>query len=249
MQTMATKTGDRTGVRMDADVTTAQTLGRVAFGGRIGRIGGQAGVMMPKVYLASKSPRRRLMLSDSGIEHEVIRAGVDDGGLSPGEVTPVGWVAALAYLKARAALHEVQSSHALPGGEMVLGADTIVYKNGRIIGQPADADDARRIIQSIENGGHAVLTGVCLIDLATGRRDFFVDRAQVTVGTIGATRIEEYVASGDWAGKAGAYNLAERLSAGWPIDFDGDPTTIMGLPMAVLPGRLARFAAECSRAA
>jgi len=39
------------------------------------------------------------------------------------------------------------------------------------------------------------------------------------------------------------------LSAGWPIDFDGDPTTIMGLPMAALPGRLARFAAECSRAA
>jgi predicted house-cleaning NTP pyrophosphatase (Maf/HAM1 superfamily) len=65
----------------------------------------------------------------------------------------------------------------------------------------------------------------------------------VRVGHIPDLEIEWYLASGQWRGKAGAYNLSERLTAGWPIEYDGDPGTIMGLPMRKLTGRLAAFVA------
>ena len=105
---------------------------------------------------------------------------------------------------------------------------------GRIIGQPEDRDDAARIIRLFENAEHEVLTGVTLLPGDLTWRDVFVDRSIVRVGEIGDERIEGYLETNDWTGKAGAYNLAERLEAGWPIEFSGDPTSIMGLPMIAL---------------
>jgi septum formation protein len=65
----------------------------------------------------------------------------------------------------------------------------------------------------------------------------------VTVGPIPETEITAYLDSGQWRGKAGAYNLAERLQAGWPISVEGDPGTVMGLPMVRLAERLRAIAA------
>jgi septum formation protein len=205
---------------------------------------------MPRVYLASRSPRRRLLLGDYGIEHQVVGDPIDDGLLAPGQVSPAGWVAALAYLKAAAALRRLPPGDPpAPGEAIILGADTVVLKDGRLIGQPRDTHEARAILHALRAGRHDVLTGVSLIDVATRRREFFVDRAAVHVGLLSDDTIDDYVRSGDWRGKAGAYNLAERLAAGWPIDFEGDPTTIMGLPMATLPGRLERFSRACAETA
>jgi septum formation protein len=83
-----------------------------------------------------------------------------------------------------------------------------------------------------------VLTGVAMIR-PDGTRTMFVDRATVRVGELGEDRIREYIDSKEWNGKAGGYNLRDRLDAGWPITFSGDPTSIMGLPMGKLKGRLA----------
>ena len=69
----------------------------------------------------------------------------------------------------------------------------------------------------------------------------FVDTATVTVGDIPGREVNAYVNSGQWRGKAGAYNLDERLEAGWPITFSGDPTTIVGLPMRRLLPLLERL--------
>jgi septum formation protein len=76
----------------------------------------------------------------------------------------------------------------------------------------------------------------------------FVVGADVRVGDLGGHRIAPYLASGDWRGKAGAYNLFERLDAGWPIAFEGDPLAIVGLPIAALRARLAAFSASTDRA-
>jgi len=119
-------------------------------------------------------------------------------------------------------------------------------KDGRLLGQPADAADAEAMLRSLENGAHEVLTGVALLRVepdGSRTREVLVDRAWVRVGSIGAERIREYVASGEWRGKAGAYNLFERIDAGWPIEYSGDPTTVMGLPMRALVSRLERLAA------
>lgn len=189
--------------------------------------------------MASRSPRRRELLHEHGIEHLSQHPGVEDSVLESGEVSPDQWVAALAYLKASAGAGLTWET----GGRsaLILGADTVCVKNGVLIGTPVDAEDARRIIRTLSDGTHAVVTGVALIDVESSWRISLVDRAVVHVGTLSEDAIELYISSRDWAGKAGAYNLRERIAAGWPIRFEGDATTIMGLPMTVLTRTLSRL--------
>ena len=186
-----------------------------------------------KLVLASRSPRRRQLLAEAGFAYTLSGQSVDDGGLLSGPVDPEQWVMALAYLKA------VGGAEAGLADTVVLGADTIcVGPEGQLIGQPRDADHAVEILRSFVGVPHSVVTGVALIDPVTQRREMFSDGASVTWGHVSDADIDAYVASGQWQGKAGAYNLRERLEAGWPIEFTGDPTSIMGLPMQALADRL-----------
>ncbi|MEM8835878.1 MAG: Maf family protein [Planctomycetota bacterium] len=179
-----------------------------------------------RLVLASKSPRRRELLAEHGFAHELVSAGVDDSDLPRGGTEAEPWVISLAYLKARAGLRALADGGA---GALVLGADTVVSKDGRVIGQPTDADDARGIIERLAGGEHRVLTGVAL--LTTDRRHLLLDVAHVRFGALSTAQIDGYISSGDWAGKAGAYNFAERVAQGWPLTCQGDPTGVMGLPM------------------
>ncbi len=203
----------------------------------------------PRVLLASQSPRRRQLLAEYGIEFDSIDAKVDDGLLVRGGVTAGEWVASLGYFKAAAAMRDLGEWSYAPGECVIVGADTVVLKGEEIIGQPRSAVDAERILRLLQNGSHSVLTGVAMIDAGTGQRDMFVDRASVRVGEVGHDTIREYVDSGGWRGKAGGYNLRERIDSGWPITYHGDATTIMGLPMKQLKTRLSEFADRCVRAA
>lgn len=193
---------------------------------------------LPPVVLASRSPRRRELLFLHGVEHRVVEAAVDDGELCARGREPRSWVMSLAYLKAHSVLVETAGL----AGSVVIGADTVCVKDGEIIGQPRDAEDARAMICRLRDGEHEVLTGVALIEASSGRREIFVDRAVVRVGEIEDEEVERYVAGGEWRGKAGGYNLKERIDAGWPIVYEGDPTGVMGLPMVVLMERLRAFA-------
>lgn len=183
-----------------------------------------------KLILASRSPRRRAMLAEAGIAFSVAE-GVDDGGLLPGSADAEHWVAALAFLKAWSVARGLDE-HAV-----VLGADTVCSSDGALLGKPADADAARAMLKSFVGGTHQVLTGVALVT-PDGRRELIVDAAHVTWGSVGEADIERYIESGSWQGKAGAYNLSERQAEGWPIECVGDPATVMGLPMNMLPARL-----------
>jgi septum formation protein len=194
--------------------------------------------------LASRSPRRRLLLEQWGYPHEAEQPGFEDGVLqSPAapagatwkEIAPDRWVVSLAYLKAWAG-----TKLAAAKGRIVLGADTTCVVDGTMAGTPTTQAEARDMLKRMVGKEHQVLTGVALIDLRKTDQDpdrsrrMFVDRATVRWGDITDAQIDEYVASGAWQGKAGGYNLAERLAAGWPIVYEGDETTIMGLPMRKL---------------
>jgi len=194
----------------------------------------------PLLLLASTSARRTELLRLAGFDHDIVSPGIDDAQLLPGRTTPDEWAASLAYLKAQAGLDRWRAGGAA-GKRLVIGADTICVHVTGIIGQARDADDARRILTLFDDDVHDVVTGVAVIDSATLRRELFVERARVWWDGVGHDRIEEYVASGQWEGKAGAYNLAERIEAGWPIRWEGDPNTIMGLPIGQLRGRLERM--------
>ena len=225
---------DETSVRrMDSDGGTSE-VGSGAGLDRDSELGGRLG---RQLWLASRSPRRRLLLEEHGYEYGLAESGLDDGELHPGAADPAAWVMALAYLKATAATLALEPNHR---DRPVLGADTVCVVEGQVIGQPIDSADATRILRLISGGTHEVLTGVALVCPMTGKRDVFFERTVVRVGDL-TPFLEAYVESKAWLGKAGAYNLAERLEAGWPIEYDGDPTSIMGLPMGQLEARLAAF--------
>lgn len=224
-------------------ISVSQILAQVVGGGRLKARMDLAPTIpprkLPRVHLASQSARRRELLSHHGVEHDAAHPGIDDGLLDPGKVSARQWVASLAYLKAAAGAR---------GGATgpVLGADTVCVRNGELLGQPVDESDARRMIRLLEGCSHEVVTGVALVWPDSGRREIFVDEAVVHVGDIGEARIDEYLSTGQWKGKAGAYNLSERIEAGWPITYEGDPSTVMGLPMIALLRRLERIGATVS---
>ncbi len=190
------------------------------------------------LWLASGSPRRRRMLAEAGIAATVRPADVDDGRLEPGAVSPRWWVAALAWFKAAAVARSLERT--APGARgLVLAADTVCVLQGRITGQPVDASAAAETIRRVAGGEHEVLTGVALLEVPSGRRRLLVDAARVRCGSLSEHEILAYVATEAWRGKAGGYNLEERLAAGWPLTCTGDPTTVVGLPMRRLESILA----------
>lgn len=168
------------------------------------------------------------MLQDAGILHDAVETGVDDGVLEPGATSPAAWVTALAYLKARAALE-----HAGPH-DMILGADTVCVMDGRIIGQPRDDAHAASMILGFLGRSHEALTGVCVLSHLGTVRVLTHDAARVTLGHLSMREVSAYIASGEWRGKAGGYNFTQRRAAGWPLEVQGDPDTVVGLPMAIV---------------
>ena len=179
---------------------------------------------MPRVILGSASPRRRLLLEEAGWGVEQRPPAIDDGRLDIDAGTPEATVAALAWFKAA----QIDP----PGGGFIaaIAADTVCAVGDRILGKPGDVEEAADMLRLLAGGRHRTLTGVCILD-RDARRWMFVDASIVSVGELEDREIEAYLATDAWTDKAGGYNLADRIAAGWPIHCDGDPTTVMGLPM------------------
>ncbi len=196
-----------------------------------------------RLVLASRSPRRRDILKAAGVPHQVIDAGVDDALLDAGRVDPGHWVTALAYLKASAGCGVWHATHPNERA-VILGADTVCVADDDIIGKPADADEARATILRFREGQHRVLTGVALLDTASRDRELLVRQSIVRFGPIPDAAVDRYIESEGWRDKAGAYNLFERIDEGWPIAYDGEPGTIVGLPIEALLPRLDRLGVD-----
>jgi len=193
-----------------------------------------------RILLASRSPRRREFLERAGAIFESVHPGLDDSELLPGCGTAAGWVMGLAYLKARAGVEILRSRGEADATWIALGADTTCVMDGVCIGTPRDAKEAEAMIRGMSGRQHDVVSGVALVCPATGERRVFADAARVWMDQIEDAEIRRYVAGDGWMGKAGAYNLSERIGAGWKIRVKGDPTTIMGLPMGRLVAEMAK---------
>jgi len=180
------------------------------------------------LVLASASPRRRALLEAAGFRPRSFAADLEDDAVRVRFLLPEALVEALAAFKA-ARVARLLGDDGDPA-PVVLAADTLCFDGSRPVGKPRDAAEAAEFLRSWRGRPHRTVTGVCV--LADGRRSLFSDAATVEVGPLEEGEIERYVASGDWRGKAGGYNLAERIAAGWPIRCEGDPTSVMGLPMA-----------------
>jgi septum formation protein len=173
------------------------------------------------LVLASQSPRRSEILRQAGFSFTVRAAPVDETPL-PGE-RPEDYVQRLAESKALA----VQSAPE----EVVLGADTTVIVDGEMLGKPADAADARRMIGMLAGRRHRVMTGICLKRGAETVRDCAV--TEVWFAPMSAGEIEDYAASGEPIDKAGAYAI-QGLASKYVEKIDGCYFNVMGLPVALV---------------
>lgn len=183
------------------------------------------------LVLASKSPRRAQLLTEAGFLFEQRSPPFADPDQPPEHLRgheAEGYAAALAEQKARSLATQIM------GPAIILAADTIcVDAAGALVGKPRDRDHAHAMVGSFIEAEHRVLTGVALLSAGVERLtiESFADTATVRFGSISSEQLEDYLATDDWRGKAGGYNLFDRQAAGWPIEVDGDPTTVVGLPM------------------
>ncbi|MEE2907798.1 MAG: Maf family protein [Planctomycetota bacterium] len=181
------------------------------------------------IILASGSERRRQLLTAGGWDVFVQPAHVDDSELNSRDIPARAWVAAMAWLKARSVMLQERPVELAMG--TILAADTVCDLDGEIIGQPPTRESAQNMINRFRNRSHRVITGVCLVRPDASRRQIFTDTATVTLGDLTDEKIMAYLQTEEWRGKAGGYNLIERLADGWPLEWIGDESTIVGLPM------------------
>jgi septum formation protein len=174
------------------------------------------------LVLASSSPRRRELLANAGILFDLQPAHIDETQ-RPGE-DPKGYAARLAREKA-------QAIAAARPKDVVLGADTIVLIDGQVLGKPAGAADAARMLRLLSGKSHEVSTAVCLI--ANGSTFEHLETTRVRFEKISREEIEGYVNTGEPMDKAGAYAIQGGASR-WIPSIEGDYFNVVGLPVAAV---------------
>ena len=190
---------------------------------------------MPKfLYLASQSPRRRQLLDQIGVRHELLLPGPGEDGealeaVLPGE-PPLDYVQRVTLAKLDAARTRLLA-RGLPAAP-ILCADTTVALDGLILGKPADDEDAARMLQQLAGRTHGVLSAVAVVE---GPHAVFEPRMRLQVSSVrlralDSEEIVRYVASGESQGKAGAYAIQSQAAA-WIEHIDGSHSGIMGLPL------------------
>ena len=185
-----------------------------------------------RIYLASRSPRRRELLKQIGVNFEVlimrsfptVRADVDETP-SPGE-SPGDYVIRIAANKAMTGWTRALERRLprLP----VLGADTTVTLDGEIIGKPVNAEDAVKILRKLSGREHEVFSAVAVAmnDQVTSK----LSCSRVRFGDLSDPLIQDYVDSGEPMDKAGAYGVQGK-AATFIAEIDGSYSGIMGLPL------------------
>lgn len=180
------------------------------------------------LILASKSPRRKELLSLITTDFEIIPA-VGEENADPA-LSPDMFVQELARQKAL----EIAENHP---DDIIIGSDTVVAINGEILGKPKDEKDAFRMLKMLSGTSHSVFTGVAVIK--DGKTHSFTEETKVRFFPLDDYEIERYIATGEPFDKAGAYGIQD-IGALLVEGIDGDYYNVMGLPV----GRLFRLMGE-----
>jgi septum formation protein len=184
------------------------------------------------LYLASRSPRRRELLGRLGMSVNLLDIDIPEVR-QPGEAA-MDYVRRVSREKAGAGLLEVA---AVPGA-LVLAADTEVVLDDEVFGKPADAADAAAMLMRLSGRTHQVISVVWLVSAA--REAQAVSVSQVSFAALAPAQLEAYVATGEWAGKAGAYAI-QGLAEAFVTRLDGSFSGVMGLPAHETARLLADF--------
>lgn len=197
---------------------------------------------MNEIILASASPRRRELLAQIGVPFRVC---VSDCEEIITEILPERVVCELSRQKARDVWQKLKKEQMPAVGEvkkLVIGADTVVAYDGRILGKPADEAQAVEMLTLLAGNTHQVYTGVtfCYQENGTEKLHTFHEMTEVTVYPMSREEITAYVETGDPMDKAGAYGIQGRFAA-YVKEIRGDYNNVVGLPV----GRLYQELKDC----
>lgn len=176
------------------------------------------------LILASKSPQRRVILEQLGVDFEIVESDAEE--IEAGE--PRAVVVENALLKARA----VAGARALSPGDLVLGADTVIAHDGDVIGKPESPEAAREVMRRLAGADHEVLGGIAVIDADGGERSVCV-ATSVRFRPLTDSEIDLYVATGEWRDRSGGYAIQQR-GATLVERIEGDYLNIVGLSVVEL---------------
>lgn len=189
---------------------------------------------LPKLVLASASPRRREILANAGIYFETLQGNIDESRL--GQEAPAEMVLRLAREKASVVYRKLMElpDYAILRGLPILGADTVVTIDGLVLGKPVSPEEAASMIRLLAGRTHEVLTGVALLYSRPGQ-ELFIDAEVSTTAVqfcpLDERQINEYVASGEPFDKAGGYGI-QGLASKFVERIEGCYFNVVGLPIS-----------------
>jgi septum formation protein len=192
---------------------------------------------VPAIVLASASPRRLEILRTVGIEPVVTAASIDEQP-APGE-KPAELVERLALSKARVVATDPAEAEVaadtVTGDRLVIGADTVIDLDGRVLGKPVDRGEAEAMLVALGGRCHGVVTGVAVVGSIGGRpvEAVAVQRTEVEMRAYRVDDIEWYLDSGEYRGKAGAYAI-QGLGSLLVEGIEGSYQNVVGLPLTAL---------------
>jgi septum formation protein len=178
-----------------------------------------------RLILASRSPRRRELLRQAGFDFDVRPSSVEET-TSPSETPEES-----ARRAAREKALEVAAS--APPESLVLGADTVVVADGEILGKPANASDAARMLRLLSGVTHRVITGVCIVRAPDRVEALAHETTFVTFRSLDNDELQDYLASGEPFDKAGAYGI-QGLASKFVTRVEGCYFNVVGLPVALV---------------
>lgn len=179
--------------------------------------------MNKKIILASASPRRRELLTQIGLTFEVV---VSESEEKITSTEPAKVVEELSIQKAEAVWEKLAQNH-----NIVIGADTVVACDGKILGKPSNVENAVEMLRLLQGRGHEVYTGVTVLYEENGEKRALTFHEKTTVHFYPMTeaQIREYVATGDPMDKAGSYGI-QGFCARYIRSIEGDYNNVVGLP-------------------
>ncbi|HOQ00177.1 MAG TPA: Maf family protein [Acetivibrio clariflavus] len=189
---------------------------------------------MMQIILASQSPRRSELLKQLGLTFQIRIANIDESnsmGLKASEL-----VQYLAFEKAKA----VAENSSLDRDSIVIGADTVVVKDGAILGKPRDKQDAFNMLKGLSGSWHEVMTGIAVIDANSFKYDKCVEITRVKMKELKDETINAYINSGEPLDKAGAYGI-QGLGAVLIDRIEGCYFNVVGLPISKLSDILKNY--------
>jgi septum formation protein len=196
------------------------------------------------LILASRSPRRCELLREAGYRFEIVFP--DEAAESAVVDTndPADFALQAARLKVddvarqmRKMIHEGHEERRNEG-KMILGCDTVVECGGEMLGKPRDVEDARRILYLLRGREHRVFSGICLLCVPHGEPLSDVAETRLRMDSLSDRAVKDYLAGGQWRGKAGAFGYQDRLE--WVRILEGSASNVVGLPLELLAEMLKR---------